>query len=88
MSTSARTRGRTSGEVTGPHRVRSTPPSGKIVPLHLIYRRTTMSLADVDRTASVDPPDRSSAPIPGQSPIYDELIAELGDPTKDERRTS
>lgn len=54
-----------------------------------------MSLADVDRTAAVDPPDRTSGPAPGQSPIYDELIAELGDPTtdlggrtEDERRTS
>lgn len=47
-----------------------------------------MTLADVDKTAAVDTPERPSGPTPGQSPIYDELIAELGDPTKDERRTS
>ena len=47
-----------------------------------------MTLADVDRTAAVDPPDRSSGATPGQSPIYDELISELGDPTKGEQPIS
>lgn len=47
-----------------------------------------MTLADVDRTAAVEPPERSGGPTPGQSPIYDELIAELGDPTKDGPGTS
>ena len=47
-----------------------------------------MTRADVDRTTAVDPPDRTSGSTPGQSPIYDELIAELGDPATGEQPTS